>query len=122
MKKLIVSLKTSTEVLDDFKSALKNMKKKSTGKTSHYEISFDTKKDFNRFIRNIDLLTHIITFKPKSVYELAKICSMDVSNLNKIIQFFEEAGVIRIKKSKVSGREVRTPIVDYDEIVFKLAA
>jgi predicted transcriptional regulator len=121
MKKLIVSLKTSSEVLDDFKNALKIKKKNFSGKT-HYEISFDTKKDFNRFIRNIDLLTYIISFRPKSVYELARISGMDVSNLNKIIKFFEEMGVIKIKSSIVSGREVKTPLVDYDEIIFKLAA
>lgn len=122
MKKLIVSLKTSTEVLSGFKNALKTAKKKNISSGTHYEISFDSKKNFNRFIRNIDLLTYIISFKPRSVYELARISGMDVSNLNKIIMFFEEAGVIRIKTSKISGREVKTPIVDYDEIIFRLAA
>ena len=75
---------------------------------------------FSRFVKN--LFTYIISFKPRSVYELARISGMDVSNLNKIIQFFVETGVIRIKTSKISGREVKTPIVDYDEIIFRLAA
>jgi len=120
MKKLIVSLKNSSEVLNDFTKALKNAKKSKL--RSKYEISFDNKRDFNRFIKNIDILMYIINSKPKSVYELSKICNKDVSNLNKIINFFHSVGVIEIKKTKVAGREVNTPIIDYDTIQFKLAA
>ncbi len=120
MKKLIVSLKNSTEVLNDFKKALKNAKKNKL--RSKYEISFDSKQDFNRFIKNIDILMYIINFKPKSVYELSKICHKDVSNLNKIINFFNSIGAVEIKKTKIAGREVHTPIIDYDTIQFKLAA
>ena len=120
MKKLIVSLKNSSEVLNDFTKALKNAKKNKL--RSKHEISFDNKRDFNRFIKNIDILMYIINSKPKSVYELSKICNKDVSNLNKIIKFFNSIGVIEIKKTKVAGREVNTPIIDYDTIQFKLAA
>lgn len=121
MKQLIVSLKSSTEVLSEFKAALKSAR---AGKTRepHYEISFDTKKDFDRFIKNIHILSNILTFKPRSVYELAKLSGLDVSNLNKVILFFEEVGAIQIKKEKVDGREVKVPVVDYDRIQFKLKA
>ncbi len=122
MKKLIISLKTSTDVMDNFKSALKNAKKGKRGKHTHYEISFDNKNDFNRFVRNLDLLSVIIQFKPRSVYELAKLCGKDVSNVNKIISFFDAIGVIKLKKNRVSGREVKTPIVEYDKVEFLLAA
>jgi hypothetical protein len=47
---------------------------------------------------------------------------MDVSNLNKIILFFEELGAIRIKTSKINGRTVKQPIVEYQRIEFDLAA
>ena len=119
MKKLVVSLKTPTEVLDQFAGAFRDVRKRKL-KGTHTEISFDNKRDFDRFVRNLRLLSQILTFKPKSVYELAKIARMDVSNLHKIILFFEEAGVIRIRESKVSGRSVKTPIVDYDQIQFDL--
>ena len=55
-------------------------------------------------------------------YELAKICGVDASNLNKIILFFEKVGALRIKKKKIRGRSVKTPIVDYQRIEFDLAA
>lgn len=121
MKKLIVSLKTSTEVINDFKTSLKKARKKSVA-SPHYEISFDNKKDFDRFLRNINILTNILSFNPKSVYELAKLSGMDVSNLNKLILFFEEIGAIKIKKKKVKGRETKIPVVMYEQIQFNLAA
>lgn len=121
MKRLIVSLKTADEVLVDFKKALKKARKHKA-KTPHFEISFDSQKDFNRFVLNLSILKYVLAFKPKSVYELAKLTGMDVSNLNKIILFFEEVGVIKIKTGKVSGRTVRTPIVEYDTVEFRLAA
>jgi predicted transcriptional regulator len=122
MKKLIVSLKSSHDVLGDFSKALKSASKKSKPSKSHYEISFDNKVDFNRFIRNIDILSYILQCKPQSTYELAKLCKKDISNLNKVIIFFEGIGVIHIERRTVSGRTVHVPMVDYDSIQFKLAA
>ena len=121
MKKLIVSIKASGETLLDFKKALKNARKGRL-KNDHFELSFDNKKDFDRFVKNLGVLSAILTHKPKSVYELAKLVNMDVSNLNKLIIFFEAAGVITIKISTVSGRTVKTPIVEYGHIEFDLKA
>lgn len=120
MKKLIVSLKTADEVLNSFKGALKRAKKKVA--KPHYEISFDNKKGFDHFVKNIYILKYIMIFKPKSIYELAKLIKIDVSNLNKVIIFFEEVGAVKVKSTKVSGRSVRMPVVDYDTVEFNLAA
>jgi predicted transcriptional regulator len=119
MKKLIVSIKSSSESLSDFKKALKDARKGRL-KGEHYELSFDNKKDFDRFVKNLGILSAILNHKPKSVYELAKLVDMDVSNLNKLIDFFEDVGVIRIKSSTVAGRAVKTPIVEYEQIEFDL--
>lgn len=121
MKKLIISIKSSSEVLSQFK---KSLKKARLGKLkeSHFEISFDNKKDFDRFVKNLGILSAILTYKPQSIYELAKIVDMDVSNLNKIILFFESIGVIKIKVSVVSGRTVKTPVVEYQQVEFDLRA
>jgi len=121
MKHLIVSLKTSDEVLADFKKAYRKAKKSKPGE-AHYEISFDNKKDFDRFVLNLHVLKFILHFKPKSVYELAKLAKMDVSNLNKVILFFEEMGAIKVKTSTQAGRTVKVPVVEYDTIEFNLAA
>jgi predicted transcriptional regulator len=122
MKKLVVSCKTADQVFQDFKAAAKKVRAGKVNGETTYEVSFDTKADFNRFVRNISILSAIITFKPRSVYELAKLTETDVSNLNKVIQFFEEIGVIKIKVSSVGGRKVKQPLVEYDEVTFRLAA
>ena len=121
MKQLTISLKTSGEILNDFERAYEKAKSHKL-RSPHYEVSFDSKSDFHRFVKNIHILSDIVAFRPKSLYELAKISGTDVSNLNKIILFFEEIKVIRIQKTTVSGRTVKTPVVDYDRIEFKLAA
>ncbi len=121
MKKLIVSIKSSGDTLTDFKKALKSARKGRL-KGDHFELSFDNKKDFNRFVKNLGILSAILTYKPKSVYELAKLVDMDVSNLNKLIVFFEAVGAISIKTSTVSGRTVKTPVVEYGHIEFDLKA
>ena len=121
MKKLIVSVKSSGEVFKDFKKAFRDVEKRKL-KTPHFEISFDNRKDFDRFVTNIHILQLIKTLRPSSVYELAKRINMDVSNLNKIITFFENLGVIEVSQSKNNGRQVRSPKVNYDKIEFNLAA
>jgi predicted transcriptional regulator len=119
MKKLVVSIKSSSESLASFKKALKAARKGQL-KKQHYELSFDNKKDFDRFIKNLGILATILTHKPKSVYELAKLVERDVSNLNKLISFFEEIGAVKIKTHTVNGRAVKTPVVKYEQIEFDL--
>lgn len=122
MKRLIVSCKTADQVFADFKDAFKKAQKGNFKGDPTYEVSFDNKKDFNRFVKNIPILSAIITLKPKSVYELAKFLGQDLSNLNKIILFFEEIDVVKIRTKKISGRTVKQPVVEYDEVTFRLAA
>jgi predicted transcriptional regulator len=119
MKQLVISIKAPGEALDDFKRALKKARVGKLIPTS--EISFDNRRDFNRFVENIHILSSIRAYRPRSVYDLAKRAGIDISNLNKIILFFEEMGVLKIKEETISGRKVRRPIVDYDTIEFKLA-
>ncbi len=121
MKKLLVSVKSSAQVLSNFKKALKSARR-GTLKNDHFEISFDNKKDFDRFVKNLSVLSAIAIHKPKSVYELAKILKLDISNLSKLITFYETIGVLKIKTSKHNGRKLNTPIVEFQQIAFDLKA
>jgi predicted transcriptional regulator len=121
MRKLIVSLKSPSESLEDFKQALKSAKKGKL-KGNYFEIAFDNKKDFSKFIKNIDLLMTIQSLKPASVYELAKLLGKDQSNINKTIAFFESHGIIKVIESKKNNRSIKTPVVDYQKIEFDLEA
>ncbi|MCM0606832.1 MAG: hypothetical protein KA715_12150 [Xanthomonadaceae bacterium] len=121
MKKLIVSVKTSKEVLNQATQAMKDMQE-GKFKESHYEIAFSEWKDFRKFVKNIDVIIAIYKHKPKSIYELSKIMGIDVSNLNKVISFFEDLELIKIKTSEQNGRTIKTPIVEYGQIQFNLKA
>jgi predicted transcriptional regulator len=122
MKKLIISIKSASESLDQFAKALEKARKNRNQVHPHFEISFDNRKDFNRFISNIFVLEAIRAFKPTSVYDLANKMSMDHSNLNKIILFYENLGALVIKEKKNKGRLLKMPVVEYDAIEFKLGA
>lgn len=122
MKKLVVSCKTADQVFADFKRAARRVQRGTFHGEAEYEVSFDNKADFNRFVKNLPVLSSIIALKPHSVYELAKFTGIDVSNLNKIILFFEEIGVVRVKTAKVAGRTVKQPHVEFQEVTFRLAA
>ena len=122
MKKLVVSCKTADQVFEDFKRAAKSVRRGTFKGETAYEVSFDNKADFNRFVRNIPVLSAILVFKPRSVYELAKLTDTDVSNLNKVIQFFEDIGVVTTKTVRSAGRTVKQPHVEYDEVTFRLTA
>ena len=119
MKKLIVSLKSPSQSLNDFKKVLKATRN-NTFKKQHLEIAFDNKTDFIKFIKNIDLLMIIQSRKPSSIYELAKLIGKDQSNTNKLITFFESYGIIRIKEQMKNNRIVKVPLVDYQKIEFDL--
>jgi len=121
MKKLIVSLKTPSQSLSSFKKAWSDVQKGKL-KKPHYEIAFDNKKDFEKFVKNIDTLISIQTLKPGSVYELAKMLGKNQSNLNKLISFFEFHGIIKVQEKTINNRKVKKPIVDYKRIEFDLDA
>ena len=93
MRKLIVSLKTPGEAFDDFVRVCKSVQaRKARG--VHRELAFDNRKAFERFVGNLVVLSQIAALKPRSVYELARATRKDVSNLNKVVLFFEEVGVL----------------------------
>ena len=120
MKKLIISVKSASEALEQFATTLDKVRKKKGKIQPHFEIAFDNRKDFNKFVRNIFILQAIQSLNPVSVYDLASKLDLDHSNLNKIILFFEKVGAIKIKESKRSGKLVKKPVVEYDSIEFRL--
>lgn len=121
MKELIVSLKSSSEVIDGFKDALAKVERREIEGT-HYEISFDDPKDFDFFARHIIILSRAMALKPNSIAELAKLSGIPKADVNKAIVFFESFGVVRIEKRIIDGRQVSKPIVCYNSIRIDLNA
>ena len=120
MKKLIISMKSTEDMFSDFKKVASQVKKGRSSKSTHYEIAFDNKKDFNLFLRNLNLLSVILNSKPESIYELAKLADADFSKVKKVMAFFTDTGVVRIKEKKKGRRSTKQPIIDYDRIEFNL--
>ncbi len=121
MKELVISIKSSSEGMSDLRKAFKSIVKRKA-KGAKYEISFDNRKSFEKFAKNIYVLSSIIKFKPSSIYELAKLSGLDVSNLNKIVVFYEAMGALELKESTKNGRQVKKPTVPYDSIKIDLKA
>ena len=121
MKTLTIALKTRDILFDD---AIKTMKTamKQKIKTTQHMITFTNPKDFDKFLKHIKILRIIKCLKPESVYELAKTMEVDVSNLNKSIQFLERFEIIKIKKIQKGGRILKQPIFEYQDIQIKMAA
>ena len=101
---------------------MKNIQEGKVAKATHFEISFEDPKDLNKFIKNLPILIVILNQSPKTIYELAKILGRDVSNIRKVVNFFEEMGAIKIEEKIVSGKTVKKPTVFYDKIEFQLKA
>ena len=120
-KELVISIKSSSEGMSDLRKAFKSVVKRKA-KGSKYEISFDNRKSFEKFAKNIYVLSSIIKFNPSSIYELAKLSGLDVSNLNKIVVFYEKMGALELRESTQNGRYVKKPIVPYDAIKIDLKA
>ena len=121
MKELVISIKSSSEGMSDLRKAFQNVVKRKA-KGSKYEISFDNRKSFEKFAKNIYVLSSIIKFKPGSIYELAKLSGIDASNLNKIVVFYEKMGALELKENTQNGRNVKKPTVPYDSIKIDLKA
>lgn len=120
MKKLVISVKSSSQLLKDAKAAFKDVKVNKKKADTHFEVSFTDMKDFKRFVSNLDLLAAIKALKPKSIYELACLLNKDTANINRIVNFFESVGAIRIQKNIVRGRAVKMPRVEYSKIELNL--
>ena len=85
-------------------------------------ISFNNKKDFLKFIKNIDASMVIFYLKPHSIYELAKLLGRNQWNIIKVILFFESHRVVKIKSVKSNNHTLKKPSVDYQNIEFDLKA
>ncbi|MGZ6466028.1 MAG: HVO_A0114 family putative DNA-binding protein [Bdellovibrionota bacterium] len=84
------------------------------------KLCFSKRSDFERFVKSMGLLAAIRATSPHTVYGLAKAIGKDVANVAKIVAFYEELGVITIKKTKYRGRSIKTPVVAFDRITFEL--
>ena len=121
MKTLTITLKTRDDLFHDAIKTMKNAIKKEAKKNQHL-ITFTDPKEFDKLLRHLKIIRVIKCLEPESVYELAKAMNVNVSNLNKSIQFLEKFEIIKIKKVQKRGRVLKCPIFEYQDIRITMAA
>jgi predicted transcriptional regulator len=84
------------------------------------KIIFYFRRDFQRFVKNLDLLETVKNLKPQSMYAIAKHMKKDVANIARIAAFYEKLGIIKMKTVKLNGRTAKNAWVEYDQIIFQL--
>lgn len=119
MRKLIVSQKSAQKSLANYKNALKDARKGHL-KGDLTELSFDDKREFNRFLKNLGVLTTISIHRPKSIAELAKIMGRGSSRLSSIIRFYEEMGLVKMVSTTSKGKLKNRPALRCERIEVQL--
>jgi predicted transcriptional regulator len=66
----------------------------------------------------IEILKSILTLKPKSVYELAKLLKKDYKNIYQDVRFLADLGLIELKKQ--GARKTLVPIARFKSITLPL--
>ena len=119
--KLIVCIRPFSAGLEEFKKVFTDAQR---GKIKRYDsvLSFTTRKEYERFVSNLEILSMITEFQPSSFYQLAKQIKKDQSSTNKLINYYASLGVIRLEKKVVNGRLISSPVVLFDKIELMLKA
>lgn len=69
----------------------------------------------------MEILQVIITKKPQSIYELAKLVNRDFKNVHSDVQFLNEVGLIKLKETGDSRNGLK-PVAKYSGIELDLVA
>ena len=72
--------------------------------------------ELNLLVGNIWLLKETRRSPPTSVYDLARRCDMDASNLNKLVRALGKLGALTVTKKVSGGRVQLEPRVEYSRI------
>lgn len=120
VKKIDIGIKGLAESLKDFSEAWKKI---SSGKKVRKEegIYFDSIDTMRAVLTNnrLLILKTIRERKPGSVYELAKMLSRDLKNVNQDLKMLSEVGLVTLEKTEADKKRV-VPHVDYAKILLEI--
>ncbi len=119
-KKAKIIVQSVEDVKKEWVRAIKG-KVKSKPKNDEIVVTgFDTiAKIFSK--TRMEILQAIITRKPKSIYELAKIVDRDFKNVHSDVQFLNDVGLIKLKETDDSRKGLQ-PIAKFSGIELDLVA
>ena len=118
IKNIVVEVKSVEDTLKEVMGKIKggkSVKKKES-------ISFSNIDIMRRVLTNkrLELIKAIKKYKPKSIYQLAKIVNRDSKSVNLDIRLLSKLGMVDLMPRE-NGRENIIPTVDYEEIDVAIA-
>ena len=121
IKNIVVEVKSVEETLKEVKEVMENIKE---GKLMNKKesVSFDNIDIMRKVLTNkrLKLIKAIKKYKPKSIYQLAKIVKRDNKSVNVDLKILSNLGMVDLKSAE-GGRENIVPSVDYEEIDVAIA-
>lgn len=117
MKIKAIKIKPLKEIIDDAKVAMKLATQGKGKEIKEPTVYFESLEAARRFLTNerLKLLSAIKAFKPKSIYELAKITGKNIKNVSDDVNFLKELGILNFKESKTK-RKSKKPVLLCDQI------
>ena len=121
VKNIVVEVKSIEDTLKEVKEVMGKIKEGKLVKKKE-SISFNNIDIMRKFLTNkrLELIKAIKKYKPKSIYQLAKIVKRDSKSVNIDLKILSNLGMVDLK-SKERGRENIVPSVDYEEIDVAIA-
>ena len=122
-KTLTIQIKPTREALEGFRQTFKTLQ---AGRGVHrregiYFTSIEAARNLLTPTR-LALLRAIRRYRPRSIYELAKLLNRDLKNIQDDLRLLEEYGLVRMtRKRGVGRRKVKTPEALFEEIALKVA-
>ena len=122
-KTLTIQIKPAREALEGFRQTFKTLQ---AGRRVHrrggiYFTSIEAARNLLTPTR-LALLRAIRRYRPRSIYELAKLLNRDLKNIQDDLRLLEEYGLVRMtRKRGVGRRKVKTPEALFEEIALKVA-
>lgn len=119
-KKAKIILQSVENIKSDWSSALKGKAKAKVDDDAIIVTGLETvAKIFSK--PRMEILRAIITQKPQSIYELAKIVERDFKNVHSDVQFLNDIGLIKLKETG-DVRKGLKPIAKFSGVELDLVA
>ncbi|MCJ7785577.1 MAG: ArsR family transcriptional regulator [Desulfobacterales bacterium] len=120
VKKIDIGIKGLKESLKDFADTWKALERGNNIKKQE-GIYFDSIDAMKAVLTNhrLLILKTIREYKPKSVYELAKILRRDLKNVRQDLRLLSEVGLVIFKETETDKRRIM-PEVNYAKILLEI--
>ena len=122
-KTLTIEIKSAGDALDGFRDTFKvvEARRRISRREGVYFTSIEAARNLLTPNR-LALLRAVRSGRPGSIYELAKIVSRDLKNVQDDLRLLERYGLVRMADATSSGkRRVRVPHAVFDQIALKIA-